>query len=116
MVARDTASYGHSLGAIFRVRLPPVSPSIADNGATPEDSRSRWQAGGFLPRGAMRVLARPPSPIMLFSAAEAAEGEICQAATTTTPTARSVSGAKAAVQRAVEIAKTRGAKRAGAIS
>ena len=45
-------------------------------------------------------------------AKEAAEGEVCQAANDNDPAQVVVSGHKAAVERAVEIAKARGAKRA----
>lgn len=45
-------------------------------------------------------------------AQEAAQGEVCQAANDNDPAQVVVSGHKAAVERAVEIAKTRGAKRA----
>ncbi|NCU21164.1 ACP S-malonyltransferase, partial [Candidatus Falkowbacteria bacterium] len=45
-------------------------------------------------------------------AAEAAQGDVCQAANDNDPAQVVVSGHKAAVERAVEIAKTRGAKRA----
>ncbi len=45
-------------------------------------------------------------------AAEAAEGEVCEAANDNDPAQVVVSGHKAAVERAVEIAKARGAKRA----
>ena len=45
-------------------------------------------------------------------AAEAAEGEVCEAANDNDPAQVVVSGDRAAVERAVEIAKARGAKRA----
>jgi len=45
-------------------------------------------------------------------AAEAAQGEVCEAANDNDPGQVVVSGSKAAVERAVEIAKARGAKRA----
>lgn len=45
-------------------------------------------------------------------AAEAAQGEVCQAANDNDPAQVVVSGAKAAVERAVDLAKARGAKRA----
>ena len=45
-------------------------------------------------------------------AAEAAEGEVCEAANDNDPAQVVVSGNRAAVERAVEIAKARGAKRA----
>lgn len=45
-------------------------------------------------------------------AEEAAQGEVCQAANDNDPTQVVVSGSKAAVERAAEIAKEKGAKRA----
>ena len=45
-------------------------------------------------------------------AAEAAQGEVCQAANDNDPAQVVVSGHKAAVERALEIAKAKGAKRA----
>jgi [acyl-carrier-protein] S-malonyltransferase len=45
-------------------------------------------------------------------AAEAAQGEVCQAANDNDPSQVVVSGHKAAIERAIEIAKTKGAKRA----
>jgi len=45
-------------------------------------------------------------------AAEAAQGDICQAANDNAPGQVVVSGSKAAIERALEIAKTKGAKRA----
>ena len=44
--------------------------------------------------------------------AEAAQGEVCQAANLNSPDQTVISGSKAAVERAAELAKQRGAKRA----
>jgi (acyl-carrier-protein) S-malonyltransferase len=53
-------------------------------------------------------ISRPPAPV----AAEAGQGEVCDVANDNAPGQVVVSGATAAVERAVEIARGRGAKRA----
>lgn len=62
--------------------------------------------------GAMAALLGLDFDAARAVAEEAAQGEICQAANDNDPGQVVVSGHKAAVERAVEIAKTRGAKRA----
>ena len=62
--------------------------------------------------GAMAALLGLDFATAAEVAAEAAQGEVCQAANDNDPAQVVVSGHKAAVERAVEIAKTRGAKRA----
>ena len=62
--------------------------------------------------GAMAVLLGMGFADATDVAAEAAQGEVCQAANDNDPGQVVVSGHKAAVERAVEIAKTRGARRA----
>jgi [acyl-carrier-protein] S-malonyltransferase len=62
--------------------------------------------------GAMAVLLGMGFEAAMEVAAEAAQGEVCQAANDNDPAQVVVSGHKAAVERAVEIAKARGAKRA----
>jgi [acyl-carrier-protein] S-malonyltransferase len=62
--------------------------------------------------GAMAALLGLDFAAAAAVAAEAAEGEVCQAANDNDPAQVVVSGHKAAVERAVEIAKARGAKRA----
>lgn len=62
--------------------------------------------------GAMAVLLGMGFEQAMEVAAEAAQGEVCQAANDNDPAQVVVSGHKAAVERAVEIAKARGAKRA----
>jgi len=62
--------------------------------------------------GAMAALLGLDFEAATEVAAEAAQGEVCQAANDNDPSQVVVSGHKAAVERAVEIAKARGAKRA----
>ncbi len=62
--------------------------------------------------GAMAALLGLDFAAAAEVAAEAAQGEVCQAANDNDPAQVVVSGHKAAVERAVEIAKARGAKRA----
>ncbi len=62
--------------------------------------------------GAMAALLGMGFEAAMEVAAEAAQGEVCQAANDHDPAQVVVSGHKAAVERAVEIAKARGAKRA----
>jgi [acyl-carrier-protein] S-malonyltransferase len=62
--------------------------------------------------GAMAALLGLDFATAIEVAAEAAQGEVCQAANDNDPAQVVVSGHKAAVERALEIAKARGAKRA----
>ena len=62
--------------------------------------------------GAMAALLGLDFAAAAEVAAEAAQGEVCQAANDNDPAQVVVSGHKAAVERALEIAKSRGAKRA----
>lgn len=62
--------------------------------------------------GAMAALLGMGFEQAMEVAAEAAQGEVCQAANDNDPAQVVVSGHKAAVERAVEIAKAKGAKRA----
>jgi [acyl-carrier-protein] S-malonyltransferase len=62
--------------------------------------------------GAMAALLGLDYETAVAIAAEAAEGEVCQAANDNGAGQVVVSGAKAAIDRAVEIARARGAKRA----
>jgi [acyl-carrier-protein] S-malonyltransferase len=62
--------------------------------------------------GAMAVLLGLDFASAMEVAAEAAQGEVCQAANDNDPAQVVVSGHKGAVERALEIAKAKGAKRA----
>ena len=81
--------------------MPHVHPEGEDRNQV-NPSATAWSGGPRLPRTLARNVCR----------GEAAQGEICQAANDNDPGQVVVSGHKAAVERAVEIAKTRGAKRA----
>ena len=63
-------------------------------------------------QGAMAAILGLDLPAVLEVAAEAAQGEVCGVANDNAPGQVVVSGSKAAVERAMEIAKARGAKRA----
>ncbi|MBM3618666.1 MAG: ACP S-malonyltransferase, partial [Alphaproteobacteria bacterium] len=62
--------------------------------------------------GAMAAILGPDLDVVAQIAAEAAEGEVCSVANDNSPGQVVISGHKAAVERACEIAKEKGAKRA----
>jgi [acyl-carrier-protein] S-malonyltransferase len=62
--------------------------------------------------GAMAAILGLPAQLVEAIAAEAAQGEVCELANDNADGQAVVSGHRAAVQRAVELAKARGAKRA----
>jgi [acyl-carrier-protein] S-malonyltransferase len=62
--------------------------------------------------GAMAAILALPAEQVEQICAEAAQGEVCQAANLNSPDQTVISGNKAAVERAAEMAKQRGAKRA----
>jgi [acyl-carrier-protein] S-malonyltransferase len=70
------------------------------------------QAATPVGTGAMAALLGLDYEQAVAVAAEAAQGEVCQAANDNAPGQVVISGTKAAVERAVEIAKGKGAKRA----
>ena len=70
------------------------------------------QAATPVGTGAMAALLGLDFEQAAAVAAEAAEGDVCQAANDNAPGQVVVSGARAAVERALEIAKARGARRA----
>jgi [acyl-carrier-protein] S-malonyltransferase len=62
--------------------------------------------------GAMAAILMLPADEVRAVCEEAAQGEVCQAANMNSPSQTVISGNKAAVERAAELAKKRGAKRA----
>jgi len=62
--------------------------------------------------GAMAAILALPAEEVEKVCAEAAQGEVCQAANLNSPDQTVISGNKAAVERAIDLAKHRGAKRA----
>ncbi|WP_237151683.1 ACP S-malonyltransferase [Oryzibacter oryziterrae] len=110
---KDHAAFvaGHSLGE--------YSALAAAGALTAGDAAKLLRARGAamqkavpVGEGAMAALLGLDFDAAVEVAAEAAQGEVCQAANDNAPGQVVVSGAKAAVTRAVEIAKGRGAKRA----
>ena len=111
-VKRDAAFVaGHSLGE-YSALAAAGSLSIADTARLLKIRGRAMQAAVPVGEGAMAALLGLSFADAVAVAAEAAEGEICHAANDNADGQVVVSGTKAAVQRAVEIAKGRGAKRA----
>ena len=109
----EAASYvaGHSLGE--------YSALAATRAFTMADAARLLRARGEAMQdavpvgvGAMAAILGLDFEAVTAVAAEAAQGEVCQAANDNDPAQVVVSGHKAAVERAVEIAKAKGAKRA----
>lgn len=111
-VARDAAFVaGHSLGE-YSALAAAGSLSIADTARLLKIRGRAMQAAVPVGQGAMAALLGLSFADAVAVAAEAAQGEICQAANDNADGQVVVSGTKAAIERAVEIAKGRGAKRA----
>ncbi|MCL4149038.1 UNVERIFIED_CONTAM: hypothetical protein GTU68_057811 [Idotea baltica] len=112
-VTLDAASYvaGHSLGE-YSALAAAGAFSIADTARLLRIRGEAMQSAVPVGVGAMAVLLGMDFEGAKAVAEEAAQGEICQAANDNDPSQVVVSGHKAAVERAVEIAKANGAKRA----
>ncbi|MFN3292114.1 MAG: ACP S-malonyltransferase [Gemmobacter sp.] len=102
---------GHSLGE-YSALAAAGSLSIGDTARLLRIRGQAMQAAVPVGVGAMAALLGLDFAAASEVAAEAAQGEVCQAANDNDPAQVVVSGHKAAVERAVEIAKARGAKRA----
>jgi len=102
---------GHSLGE-YSALAAAGSLSISDAANLLRIRGRAMQAAVPVGEGAMAALLGLDFATASEIAAEAAQGEVCQAANDNDPAQVVVSGHKAAVERAVEIAKTRGARRA----
>lgn len=112
-VAIDAASYvaGHSLGE-YSALAAAGAFSVADTACLLRIRGEAMQDAVPVGVGAMAVLLGMDFEGAMAVAQEAAQGEVCQAANDNDPSQVVVSGHKAAVERAVEIAKEKGAKRA----
>jgi [acyl-carrier-protein] S-malonyltransferase len=111
-VARDAAFVaGHSLGE-YSALAAAGSLSIADTARLLRTRGLAMQKAVPVGAGAMAALLGLDYEVAVAVASEAAQGQVCQAANDNGGGQVVVSGDKAAVDRAVEIAKTRGAKRA----
>ncbi|MFY0596100.1 MAG: ACP S-malonyltransferase [Cognatishimia sp.] len=112
-VSVDAASFvaGHSLGE-YSALAAAGSLTIADTARLLRTRGEAMQAAVPVGVGAMAALLGLDFAAATEVAEEAAQGEVCQAANDNDPGQVVVSGHKAAVERAVEIAKEKGAKRA----
>lgn len=106
---------GHSLGE-YSALAAAGSLSLADTARLLRIRGNAMQAAVAPGVGAMAALLGLDFEAAAAVAHEAAQGEICQAANDNGGGQVVVSGTKAAVERAVEIAKTNGAKRAVMLS
>ncbi len=102
---------GHSLGE-YSALCAAGSLTVADTARLLRLRGLAMQSAVPVGVGAMAALLGLDFATAAEVAAEAAQGDVCQAANDNDPAQVVVSGHKAAVERAVEIAKTRGAKRA----
>lgn len=112
-VAIDAASYvaGHSLGE-YSALAATGAISIADTARLLRIRGKAMQEAVPVGVGAMAALLGLDFETARTVAQEAAQGEVCEAANDNDPAQVVVSGHKAAVERAVEIAKEKGARRA----
>ena len=102
---------GHSLGE-YSALAAAGTFSISDTARLLKIRGKAMQAATPLGVGAMAALLGLDFAIASLVAAEAAQGEVCQAANDNSDGQVVVSGSKAAIDRAIEIAKVKGAKRA----
>ncbi len=108
----DKATYvaGHSLGE-YSALCAAGSLSLADTARLLRLRGRAMQAAVPVGEGAMAALLGLDLEPAQAAAAEAAQGEVCAAANDNAPGQVVISGHKAAVERAIEIAKGKGAKR-----
>lgn len=102
---------GHSLGE-YSALTAAGALSVADAARLLRLRGSAMQEAVPVGVGAMAALLGMDFETASEIAAEAAEGEVCQAANDNDPSQVVISGHTAAVERAVDLAKARGAKRA----
>lgn len=102
---------GHSLGE-YSALAAAGSITLADTARLLRIRGDAMQAAVPVGEGAMAAILGLDFATVTAVAAAAAQGEVCQAANDNDPAQVVVSGQRAAVERACEIAKARGAKRA----
>ena len=102
---------GHSLGE-YSALAAAGTFTLADAARLLKTRGQAMQGATPVGTGAMAALLGLDFATASAAAAEAAQGEVCQAANDNSDGQVVVSGAKAAVERCAEIAKARGAKRA----
>lgn len=102
---------GHSLGE-YSALAAAGALSVADTARLLRIRGRAMQEAVPVGQGAMAALLGLDLATVREVAAEAAQGEVCQAANDNDPAQVVVSGHRAAVERALDLAKARGAKRA----
>lgn len=102
---------GHSLGE-YSALCAAGAFSVADAARLLRRRGEAMQAAVPVGEGAMAAILGLDLAAVREVAAEAAQGQVCEAANDNDPGQVVVSGARAAVERAVELAKARGARRA----
>ena len=102
---------GHSLGE-YSALAAAGTFTLADTARLLKIRGKAMQAAVPVGQGAMAALLGPDFATAAAIAAEAAQGDVCQAANDNSDGQVVISGSKAAVERACEIAKARGVKRA----
>ncbi len=112
-ISVETATFvaGHSLGE-YSALCAAGSLSLVDTARLLRIRGQAMQAAVPVGVGAMAAILGLDLATVIEVAAEAAQGEVCQAANDNDPGQVVISGHRAAVERASEIAKARGAKRA----
>lgn len=112
-VSLDDAAFvaGHSLGE-YSALAASGALGISDAARLLRIRGRAMQEAVPVGEGAMAAILGLDLAAVVEVALEAAQGDVCQAANDNDPSQVVVSGHKAAVERAVEIAKERGAKRA----
>ena len=110
---KDYASFvaGHSLGE-YSALCAAGSLSVADTAKLLRIRGDAMQKATPKGQGAMAAILGLDFDTVADFASDAAEGDVCQAANDNDPAQVVISGHAAAVERAVELAKARGAKRA----
>lgn len=113
LTVKDTASYvaGHSLGE-YSALAAAGAFSVADAARLLRLRGGAMQKATPVGTGAMAALLGLDLEAATAVAADAAQDEVCEAANDNAPGQVVVSGHRAAVERAVAIAKERGARRA----
>jgi len=108
----DAASFvaGHSLGE-YSALAAAGALSVSDAAVLLRKRGLAMQSAVPVGQGAMAAILGLDIATVQAVAAEAAQGEVCAAANDNDPSQVVVSGHKGAVERAIEIAKARGAKR-----
>lgn len=108
----DKAAFvaGHSLGE-YTALCAAGSLTLADTAVLLKLRGQAMQAAVPVGVGAMAALLGLDFDAAVEAAAEAAQGDVCAAANDNAPGQVVISGHKAAVERAIEIARARGAKR-----